>query len=173
MGFKRRNPGTETAWKELAGRHGRGTQRGWREGVNRDGGGSGWADGDCEGRRIVRWEGNLLVKKLWKVKIRSLALAKRWGKEEYTEPQGAECRWWCGMWHPRQIWVDMEGSESSYWGQSALSTPGDQGLAPELQWVHREKGWCLEVQGAGFIYALSGESLIALLSIAAITQAQS
>lgn len=39
-----------------------------------------------------RQEGDLLAKRSWKGKVRSLALAKRWGKAEHREPLGAEGR---------------------------------------------------------------------------------
>lgn len=56
--------------------------------------GEGWAE-QMEMSRGGGWageEGDLLVKRPWKVKVRSLALAKRWGKGEHREPLGAEGR---------------------------------------------------------------------------------
>lgn len=103
----RREIHAQTAWKELASRHVRGTQRGWREGVNGDGGGPGWADGDSKRRRMGKWKEDLLVERPWKVKVRSLALAKSRGMESTRRPLGG---WMQVMVQSLAPWTSSGGS---------------------------------------------------------------
>lgn len=73
----------------------------------------------------------MLVKRPWEVKIRSLALAERWGNGEHMEPprvlnagEGGELGIWTSLGGSRGDWIS--------WGQSPPQTCCDQGLAPEI-----------------------------------------